>query len=60
MEIKMVTNKKRMTISLSDSVVDLLVAAENKMGLSKSAIISVALNEWATNHPEHVEKKGNE
>ncbi len=42
----METTKKRLTITLSDSVFDNLVSMAKDMGLSKSALITVALEKY--------------
>lgn len=42
----MATTKKRLTITLSDSVYDNLEIVAKEMGLSKSALITVALENY--------------
>lgn len=42
----MATTKKRLTITLSDSVYDNLEVVAKEMGLSKSALITVALENY--------------
>lgn len=39
-------NKKRLTITLADSVLENLEKTANEKGLSKSAIITLALEEY--------------
>lgn len=42
----MATTKKRLTITLSDSVYENLEVVAKEMGLSKSALITVALENY--------------
>jgi len=44
--LDMATTKKRLTITLSDSVYDNLEVVAKEMGLSKSALITVALENY--------------
>lgn len=42
----MSTNKKRLTITLAESVLDNLERVAKEKGLSKSAVITIALEEY--------------
>lgn len=44
--LDMATTKKRLTITLSDSVYENLAVVAKEMGLSKSALITVALENY--------------